>query len=74
MVEQVQLQCNLLTDKETDDYPNSSWSVKLDHKFPEKIRPFQMPRLKQVIEVLPLGIRFVIKIKNTFNFNIFKQF
>lgn len=40
---------------------NNSWSISsLSHKFPEKIRPFQMPRISQIFDVLPLGLRLVI--------------
>ena len=34
-----------------------SWKVKLNHQFPEKLNPFQMPRLKQAIEFIPLTMR-----------------
>jgi hypothetical protein len=41
-----------------EDFEQNSFSVSLNHKFPEKIQPFQLPRLSQLFEVLPLGIRF----------------
>jgi hypothetical protein len=35
------------------------WSVKLNHEFPEKVNPFQMPRFKQAIEFIPLTLRYI---------------
>ena len=42
------------------DFNENSLSLSLNHKFPEKIQPFQLPRLSQIFEVLPLGLRFAV--------------
>jgi non-lysosomal glucosylceramidase len=35
-----------------------SWSIRLDHKFNEKLVPFQMPRLRQALAFIPLTLRY----------------
>lgn len=36
-----------------------SWSVKLNHEFNEKLKPFTMPKLKQAIAFIPLSFRYL---------------
>lgn len=43
-------------DKLTEEY---CWSVKLNHKFTEKVKPFTAPRIRQALEFLPLSIRYL---------------
>ena len=45
------------SDDNIDEIVKHSWSVSLNHQFPEKVKPFQTPRLKQAIEFIPLTLR-----------------
>ena len=56
-----------------EDFEQNSFSLSLNHKFPEKIQPFQLPRLSQIFEVLPLGIRFKKLFNNVYNLPILSK-
>jgi hypothetical protein len=45
------------SDENIEEIVKHSWSVNLNHQFPEKVKPFQTPRLKQAIEFIPLTLR-----------------
>lgn len=47
-------------DENIEDFIKYCWSVNLNHQFPEKIKPFQTPRLKQALEFVPLTLRLSI--------------
>ena len=47
------------TSKNLSKFPKYGWKVKLDHQFPEKRDQNLKPRLKQILPLLPLGLRYL---------------
>ncbi|KAG8228817.1 hypothetical protein J437_LFUL008313 [Ladona fulva] len=43
---------------DTGDIPKYGWKVKLDHVYPEKRTQNFRPRIRQILKLLPLGIRY----------------
>ena len=45
--------------KNLSKFPKYGWKVKLDHKFPETRDQNLKPKFKQIIPLIPLGIRYL---------------
>lgn len=46
------------TSKNLSKFPKYGWKVKLDHEFPEKRDANLKPKLKQIIPLIPCGLRY----------------
>ena len=47
------------TSKNLSKFPRYGWKVKLDHEFPEYRDQNLRPRLKQLLPLIPLGLRYL---------------
>ena len=47
------------TSKNLSKFPKYGWKVKLDHEFPEKRDGNLKPKLKQIIPLIPMGLRYL---------------
>ena len=47
------------TSKNLSKFPKYGWKVKLDHEFPEKRDANLKPKLKQMIPLIPCGLRYL---------------
>ena len=46
------------TSKNLSKFPKYGWKVKLDHEFPERRDANLKPKLKQIIPLIPCGLRY----------------
>ena len=47
------------TSKNLSKFPKYGWKVKLDHRFPEKRDQNLRPKFKQILPLIPMGIRYL---------------
>ena len=53
--------------EEIPGLPQFGWRVSLDYKCDEKCKPFQAPRLSQIVSLAGLGLRYVLVILQTYS-------